>query len=77
MAAEPAEIWPDTLQAFELFASLRTQWRGGMCGPTGLDYNVLYRKMDWMGLTAEQYDRLEADIGVMEAAALDEIYAER
>lgn len=70
------EIWPDNLRAFELFSSMRTQWRVGMGGPTGLDYSVLYRRMDRMGLTPEQYDQMEADIAVMEAAALEEIYSD-
>lgn len=42
----------------------------GMSGPTGLDYNVLYHKMDRLGLTPEEYDALEQDIAVMEAEAL-------
>ena len=70
------EIWPDNLRAFELFSSMRTQWRVGMGGPTGLDYSVLYRRMDRMGLTPEQYDQMEAAIAVMEAAALEEIYSD-
>lgn len=53
---------------------MRTQWRVGMNGPTGLDYNVLYRKMDRMELTPEHYDGLEADIQFMELAALEEIH---
>lgn len=71
------EIWPDTRPAFELFSVLRTQWRVGTSGPTGLDYNVLYRKMDRMELTPDEYDQLEGDITVMEAAALEEIYREQ
>ena len=55
---------------------MRTQWRVGMGGPTGLDYSVLYRRMDRMGLTPEQYDQMEADIAVMESAALEEIYSD-
>lgn len=32
------EIWPEHVQAAELFGELGTQWRVGMSGPTGLDY---------------------------------------
>jgi hypothetical protein len=39
-------------------------------GIIGLDYNVLFRKMDRMNLRPEEYDELEADIRVMEAAAM-------
>lgn len=77
VAGEPVEIWPDNRSAFELFGALQTQWRVGMNGPIGLDYNVLYHRMDRMGLTPERYDDLEADIAAMEVAALGEIYSER
>jgi hypothetical protein len=46
---------------------LETQWRGA---GGGLDYNVMYRKMDRMSLSPEQYDELEADMRVMEFAAM-------
>lgn len=39
-------------------------------GIIGLDYNVLYHKMDRMKLTPDEYDELEADMRVMEAAAM-------
>jgi hypothetical protein len=39
-------------------------------GIIGLDYNVMFRKMDRMTLSPEQYDDLEADMRVMEAAAM-------
>lgn len=50
---------------------MSTQWRVGMGGPIGLDYNVMHRKMDRMGLSAEEYDALEHDLQIMESAALD------
>ena len=69
-ASDPVELWPENWATCLLFDGLRTQWRVGSLGPTGLDYNVLYKKMDRMGLSAEEYDQLEADIQVMEYAAL-------
>jgi hypothetical protein len=56
-----------------LFASIGTQWRVGPVGPYGLDYNVLYRRMDRMGLTPEEYGELEEEIRAMEEAALEEM----
>lgn len=47
-----------------------TQWRVGTHGPTGLDYNVVYRKMDRMGLTPSEYDDIEEDVRLLEDAAL-------
>jgi len=70
VAAEPVDIWPEHVQAFELFNFMGTQWRTGMSGPTGLDYGVMHRKMDRMKLSEEEYDQLEADVMVMERTAL-------
>lgn len=64
------EIWPENVQAFNLFQGLRTQWRVGINGPTGLDYFVAYHRMDRMGLTAEEYQQLDQDLQVMEVTAL-------
>lgn len=74
MAADPVDIWPDNLAAFEIFSFLGTQWRVGMSGATGLDYNVVYRKMDRLSLAPEEYDALERDIQIMESAALSKMH---
>lgn len=37
----------------------------------GLDYNVLYKKMDRMNLSPERYDELENEIRMMEYAAME------
>ena len=42
-------------------------------GPIGLDYNVLFHKMDRMNLDSEDYEQMEADIRTLETAALAEI----
>ena len=68
--ATSTEVWPDTERAFNLLQSLRTQWRVGMGGPVGLDYFVAYHRMDRMGLSPAEYDQLDRDLQVMEAAAL-------
>jgi hypothetical protein len=64
-------VFTDCWLAARTFAQMGTQWRVGMNGPTGLDFNVLYKRMDRMGLTPEEYDQLESDVSVMESAALD------
>ena len=68
--AESFEIWPENEVALALFSSLSTQWRIGVAGPTGLDYNVLFTRMDRMGLSEEGYERLFQDIRVIEGEAL-------
>ena len=44
-----------------------------MGGRTGLDYLVLYHKMDRMNLSEDDYAQLEHDIAVLERAALEEM----
>jgi hypothetical protein len=68
---EACELWPENERAYFLFSALQTQWRAGMGGPTGLDYNPLFHKMDRMKLDADEYEALEADVRVMEFAALE------
>lgn len=65
------EVWEENLPAFQVFCAIGTQWRVGQAGPIGLDYNVLYHKLDRMRLDPDQYDELEADIMIMERAALE------
>jgi hypothetical protein len=67
---EAVEVWPENQRAYFLFLDLQTQWRVGMGGATGLDYLVLFAKLDRMKLTDEEADELEGDIRVMEHEAL-------
>jgi hypothetical protein len=69
-AHEVVEVWPENQRAYRLFTDVRTQWRVGAMGPTGLDYGVVFRKMDRMRLEPDEYDELEADIRTMEFEAL-------
>ena len=68
--AESMEIWPENEAAIALFSSLSTQWRIGMSGPTGLDYNVLFARMERMKLGDEAHELLFQDIRVIESEAL-------
>ncbi|MNY63939.1 hypothetical protein D3C86_2009720 [compost metagenome] len=56
-----------------LFLSLRSQWRIGMGGATGLDYCALFHKMDRLDLGPDQYEELEDQVRILEFAALEEI----
>ncbi len=31
-------LWPENLEAWRCWQGVRTQWRAGPCGATGLDY---------------------------------------
>jgi hypothetical protein len=54
-----------------MFRRMTTQWRMSMGGPTGLDYNVLFRLLDNERLGGDEWDAMLADVCVMEAAALE------
>lgn len=54
-----------------------TQWRVGFSGPTGLDYNVLFRLLDEAGLSGQQWREMFEDIQVLEVHALKTISERR
>ena len=74
---ETVEAWPENWPAYLLFAFMRTQWRVGGMSVVGLDYGTLYRKMDRMDLSPDEYSGLESDVQVMEYEALGIMNARR
>jgi hypothetical protein len=70
LATDVVEIWPENVQAYELFCAMDTQWRIGMAGPTGLDYAALPMALRMIGAARVDWQQLMADIRVMESAAL-------
>lgn len=71
LEGDAIEVWPDNERAYFLFCQMQTQWRVGMGGATGLDYGVMFHKMDRMGLELSDYEELEADVRIMEYSALE------
>ncbi|MFK3741444.1 DUF1799 domain-containing protein [Massilia sp. TN1-12] len=71
---DAVEVWPENVQAYQLFSSLQTQWRVGMSGPSGLDYNVMYRMIDRMKLSNADAEDLEYDVRAMESEALSAMH---
>jgi hypothetical protein len=68
-------VWPEHHLAFELFESMRTQWRCAMGGFYGLDMGVLFALMrDVHAIPVSEWAELVADIRVMESAALSEMH---
>ena len=61
---------PDNESAWRLFIKIGTQWRTGMSGCIGLDYNPLFVLMGKMRLDDEAFDELLDSIRVMESEAL-------
>ena len=66
----PVVVWPDNWAAVQLFSSIATQWRVGMSGATGLDYNPLFHRMDRMSLASTSYETLFEEIQTIEDEAL-------
>ena len=59
-----------------LFYDISTQWLVGPGGPYGLNYLVMFHKLDRMNLGDAEYAQLEADVRVMERAALKQMQKE-
>lgn len=71
------EVWAENWPIFQIFAyDLATQWRIGMCGATGLDYNVLPFLFRTRGIARSQWPQALDDIRAMEQAALTEMQQE-
>lgn len=70
-------VWPDCWASFECFAAMRTQWRTGVSGATGLDYVALEPVMRLQGIPKAERNSTFEDVRVMEMAALDVMQAKR
>lgn len=67
---ETIELWPDAWPGFLLFEAMSTQWRVGMGGATGLDYNTLPLVARYMEVEDEHMPLAFNDIRTMEAEVL-------
>jgi hypothetical protein len=68
---EPFYLWPEHVEPYMLFASLRTQWRHGFAGPTGLDYGAVLAHMAAARLPEQKFDWLYECVRIMEQGALE------
>lgn len=75
--SEEFEVWPENFATFEIFCAVRTQWRTGFSGPTGLDYSAVYPLIDREAGDSDEWRLMLADIQSMEFAALDQIHADK
>ena len=73
---EPAQfiVWPENIEAVQLFLDCQTQWRTTSAGVIGLDYSVVLAVSSLSG--AADPLALLRDIQVMEARAVELINAE-
>lgn len=69
------EVFPDNWLAVNVFRDMGTQWRVGMNGPTGLDYNVFPIIARARGISRREWSELLTMIQVMEDEALRVIHS--
>lgn len=69
-AVPTVELWPELVPAVTIFQAMRTQWRVGPGGATGLDFNVLPVVEQRLGITARQSRDAFRHLLVMQDEAL-------
>lgn len=65
------ELWPDMLQAVEIFSAMSSQWNVGTGGLIGLRYEALPLILDAHAVAPEKRKDLLSDIRTMERAAVE------
>ena len=68
------EVWEANEQTLDVFLALQTQWRVGMAGPTGLDYNAIPLVMRAYRISRADWPEIFDGIRLMERAALEEMH---
>jgi len=76
---EPPEVdvWPEHWDVVMLFRRYSSQWRVGMAGAAGLDYNVFHQALIQKGIKGKKFERAMDDLAIIEEAALEHLYAEK
>lgn len=64
------ELYADNAQTVKVFIDMSTQWRVGMGGVVGLDYNVLPMIFSIRNIDGEERAEVFEGIKVMEGSAL-------
>lgn len=67
---EDVFVWDVNWPAFDVFNAMATQWRVGMNGATGLDYNIFPMVAKNLGYKKKQHAELFHDLQIMENEAL-------
>lgn len=70
-------MFEDNWDAFLVFDSMATQWRIGVGGPTGLDYNVIPMILQSLELEEVAIKEIFPSLRVMESEALTVMAEER
>lgn len=67
---EEVVVWPENLPATKVFLAMKTQWRIGMAGYTGLDYGALPEIWRRLKVPVSDRDAIFDDLRHIEQAAL-------
>ncbi len=66
---DDVEVVPDVWESYLVFSAMRTQWRVGMNGATGLDYSVIPNVLELLNIKSKA--TIFDDLRVMELKALE------
>lgn len=66
-------IWPENWPSYLVFSNMGSQWRIGMNGASGLDYNVLSEIWRRLKVPFNTRDDIFQDIRLMESTALEQM----
>lgn len=67
-------MWEENWDAIQIFCRLSTQWRVGMNGPTSLDHLIVYKELDRIGISGEEFDEILSRLHIIENEALKQIH---
>jgi hypothetical protein len=77
MEEKEVELWPESWVSFILFESISTQWRVGMGGAIGLDYQTIPLAAKYLEINDEEMPYVFRDVRIMEGAVLKQMADER
>lgn len=67
----PIEVWPDNVDAVNVFIAMSTQWRTSFSGVTGLDYAALPAVLELLHIPKRERPGVFDGLRAMEDAALE------
>jgi len=70
-ATDIVDYWPEHKLAVQVFLGMQTQWRVGMAGLVGLDYNALGNVYQALRITDEQVPDVFSQLQVIEFKFLE------
>ena len=72
-AENTVEVWPDNVQAVNVFVAMGTQWRCGPGGAIGLDYSALPQVLRLTKVPRADWPEVFDLLRILEDAALEKM----